>query len=407
LQPQQHETAETPVPAGEPAASSIVVSRIEIPKRTYIRVIVVLAIIFLLLQLWTTLLLIFIAFLVATAASPLVGKLEERGVPRGAAVVGLLFALVAVVALLLWLLIPPLVEQTRAFTTDFDNYVQQARDFADGTQAIDDQIENATDGSVAAPSAIFSGFLAVGTSLITGVANFLIVIVLAVYILMDGDRIYIWIARYLPRNQRIKVRQALPEISHVVSGYVIGQSINSTLFGIFTFTVLTMVGVPQAILLALIAAVADAIPIAGVFIATVPAGLVALAAPEGGITTAIIVVVAYTIYQQIENYLIVPRVFGNTLEISSFAILVAVLIGGQLLGIIGVILALPMAAAVPVIERIWGTDLAPGGALASGQPDDVTEHDNDGRRTWNRRRQVPVTAPRREGGKRRRRWARR
>lgn len=403
MQPQQQQSDKPVVPGGPPAASNIVISRVEVPKRTIIRVLLALAIIFLLLQLWTTLLLIFIAFLVATAVSPLVGNLEERGVPRGAAVVGLLFALVAAVALLLWLLIPPLVEQTRAFATDFDNYVQQARDFADGTGAIDEQIESATDGSGAAPSAIFSGFLAVGTSLITGVANFLIVIVLAVYILMDGDRIYNWIARYLPHHQRIKVRQALPEISHVVSGYVIGQSINSTLFGIFTFTVLTVVGVPQAILLALIAAVADAIPIAGVFIATVPAGLVALAAPEGGITTAVIVVVSYTIYQQIENYLIVPRVFGNTLEISSFAILVAVLIGGQLLGIIGVILALPMAAAVPVIERIWGTDLAPGGALASGEPDD----DSDSRRNWNRSRQVPVTAPRREGVIRRRNRARR
>lgn len=349
--------------------SSVVVSRVEIPKRTIVRVIAVLAIIFLLLQLWTTLLLIFIAFLVATAVTPFVGKLEERGIPRGAAVVGLLVTFVGVVALLLWLLIPPLVAQTRAFATDFDDYVQQVRDFANGTQVLDDQIENATDGSGAAPSTIFSGFLAVGTSLVTGVANFLIVLVLAVYILIDGERIYNWIARYLPPRQRIKLRQALPEISDVVSGYVIGQSINSTLFGVFTFTVLTVVDVPQAILLALIAAVADAIPIAGVFIATVPAALVALAAPEGGITTAIIVVVAYTAYQQVENYLIVPRVFGNTLELSSFAILVAVLIGGQLLGIIGVILALPLAAAVPVIERIWGTDLAPGGALASGKPD--------------------------------------
>ena len=364
-----------------------------------VRVIAALAVIFLLLQLWTTLLLIFIAFLVAIALTPLVVRLEDKGVPRPAAVSGIVLLLVSVIALLLWLLIPPLVDQGRAFANDFDEYVQQAQSFVGGNGALSDQIESATDGTGPSPSTIFSGFLAIGTNLVQGIANFLIVVVLAVYILIDGERIYNWIARYLPPRQRAKVRQALPEISKVVSGYVIGQSINSTLFGIFTFAVLTIVGVPQAILLAMIAAVADAIPIAGVFIATVPAALVALAAPEGGISTAIIVVVAYTAYQQVENYVIVPRVFGNTLQLSSFAILVAVLIGGQLLGIIGVILALPLAAAVPVIERIWGADLAPGGALASGQPDlklsDLTKDSDDRAESQGSRPRAKTAAPRR------------
>ncbi|MGI8642696.1 MAG: AI-2E family transporter [Thermomicrobiales bacterium] len=391
--------------------SSVVVSRVEIPKRTIVRVIVALAIIFLLLELWTTLLLIFIAFLLATALTPLVVRLEHKGVPRPAAVSGIVLILVAVIAGLLWLLIPPLVDQGRSFAADFDQYVVDLRSTFEDNETLDTQIENATAGSGPNPSALFSGFLAVGSNLVQGIANFLIVIVLAVYILVDGERIYNWIARYLPPRQRTKVRRALPEISKVVSGYVVGQSINSTLFGIFTFTVLTVVGVPQAILLAVVAAVADAIPIAGVFIATVPAALVALASPEGGITTAVIVVVAYTAYQQIENYVIVPRVFGNTLQISSFAILVAVLIGGQLLGIIGVILALPLAAAVPVIERIWGRDLAPGGALASGQPDldmsgwtreAVGEHDASQSRAVSK-----PSAPRRGRSGRRRRRARR
>lgn len=405
--PPTHDERDGQAPITTAAAHSVVVSRVEIPKRTIVRVIAALAIIFLLLQLWNTLLLIFVAFLVAIALTPLVVKLENRGVPRGIGVAGIVLVLVGVIALLLWLLIPPLVDQGQSFASDFDDYVEQIRSLTDGNSAISNQIENATGSSTPNPSAIFSGFLAVGSNLVQGIANFLIVVVLAVYILIDGERIYKWIARYLPPRQRAKVRLALPEISKVVSGYVVGQSINSTLFGVFTFTVLTIAGVPQAILLAVVAAVADAIPIAGVFIATVPAALVALASPEGGITTAIIVVILYTAYQQVENYVIVPRVFGNTLQLSSFAILVAVLIGGQLLGIIGVILALPLAAAVPVIERIWGTDLAPGGVLASGQPDlqlsDLTKHqDDDEDDKQHRGRTEPVAAPRRDAGRRRR-----
>jgi predicted PurR-regulated permease PerM len=108
--------------------------------------------------------------------------------------------------------------------------------------------------------------------------------------------------------------------------------------------------VPQALFLSIVAAFADAIPIAGVIIATIPAVLLAFSVSLG---TAVIVLAAYLAYQQVENYVIVPRIYNNTLQISSFAVLVSVLIGGELLGIVGVLLALPIAAAIPVIERIW------------------------------------------------------
>ncbi len=362
------------VPSAD-AAPSVVISRVEIPKRTIFRVILALGVIFLLLKLWSTLLLVFIAFLLAIALSPIVLRLEQRGVPRVAAVWVILLGLASLFAVVLWLLIPPLIDQSRTFGEQFNTYVDQLRSFADTNEALDDQIENATENPPGNPSVIFSRFLAVGTNLVQGIASFLIVIVLAVYILIDSERIYNWISRYLPNNQRVKVRRALPEISRVVSGYVVGQSINSTLFGLFTFTVLTIFDVPQPLLLALIAAFADAIPIAGVIIATVPATLLALTGPEGGITSAVIVFALYMAYQQIENYVIVPRVFGNTLQLSSFAILVAVLIGGQLLGIIGVILALPLAAAIPAIERIWHADIVPGGVLASGKRDNTDLND--------------------------------
>jgi len=107
------------------------------------------------------------------------------------------------------------------------------------------------------------------------------------------------------------------------------------------------------VLLAVVAAFADAIPIAGILIATIPAVLLALTVSW---QVAGLVFLLYVGYQQLENYVIVPRVYRGTLQISSFAVLVAVLVGGQLLGIVGVLLALPIAAAVPVIERIWRED---------------------------------------------------
>jgi predicted PurR-regulated permease PerM len=146
---------------------------------------------------------------------------------------------------------------------------------------------------------------------------------------------------------------------------VLGQLITSALFGLFSFALLTLLDVPQALFLAILAAFMDAIPIAGILIATVPAVLLAFTVSP---TAAVIVLVAYVVYQQVENYIIVPRVYNNTLQISSFAVLVSVLIGGELLGILGVLLALPVAAAIPAIERIWIGERHPWRERARPQP---------------------------------------
>ncbi|CAN0484230.1 unnamed protein product, partial [Phaeothamnion confervicola] len=98
------------------------------------------------------------------------------------------------------------------------------------------------------------------------------------------------------------------------------------------------------------------VPIVGVPAATVPALILAATVSW---ETAIVVLVAYIVYQQIENYLLVPRVFGNSLQVSSISILLGILVGGQLLGILGTLLALPITAAIPVIERVWSEPLPP------------------------------------------------
>jgi predicted PurR-regulated permease PerM len=185
----------------------------------------------------------------------------------------------------------------------------------------------------------------------------LLVVTMTAYLLVaDGERLLFWLFGYLPARQRLKVRRALPEISRVMSAYVVGQFITSALFAAFALGTCLVLGVPQAVLLALLAFVADAIPLIGATLATAPAVLLALTVSPA---TAAIVLVLYVAYQQVENHVIVPRVYQNTLKISSFGVLVAVAIGAQLLGIVGALIALPIAAAVPVIERIWREEQPP------------------------------------------------
>ena len=328
------------------------VTKIEIPARTILVVIGTLSLIWLLLQVWTILLLVFLAFLLSLALLPPVRRVESHGSARVTAV-GLVFlVLIGAIAGFFFIVVPPLVDQGQNFVdnaptylTRFERIIARYPELNRRYQDLQAQAEEG--GNLALP---WSQILSLGSGFVAGIANLFFVSVLTFYLLLEGERTYRFLARYFTPELRFRMRRAFPELTRVVSGFVIGQLITSLAFGIFAFVVLTIAGVPEPLLLAVIAGVFDAVPIVGVPAAMVPAALLALTV---SVPTAIIVLSAYIIYQQIENYVLVPRVYGNTLQVSSLSILVGVLVGGQLLGVIGVILALPITAAIPVIERIW------------------------------------------------------
>jgi predicted PurR-regulated permease PerM len=346
---------------GETLSPAPVTVRHELPLRTIVTVLAVLALLWLLAQLWTLLLSLFIALLLTAALDPPVTRLERRGVPRSISIAVFVLALAGIVVGVAVLVVPPLLEQGTQLAEAAPGYLERFRLFTQANPEVFTRVQAATAGSDADPQTVASRFLAAGAGLFRGISAFLIVLVMTAYLLADGERIYDWTVRYLPQAQRIRVRQALPEISRVVSGYLLGQLLTSLLFGVFAYVVLSILGVPQPLLLAIVAAVADAIPVVGVVIATVPAVLLALTVSP---LVAGIVLALYLAYQQVENYLIVPRVYRGTLELHPFAVLIAVLVGAQLLGVLGVLLALPIAAAVPVIERIWGGRSSSGAAVS-------------------------------------------
>lgn len=329
--------------------------RIEVPIRTIVRVTLALLVIWLCVKLWSIFLLVFIAFLLAAALAPPVEALHRRGWPVGRAVGAVVIALIAFLAVILGILIPQAISEARQVASDLPAYVDRAQGLLHRYPSIDKQVRSLTDRASSGGSGVStSRVLAIGSDVVTGVANVLFVLVLAIYLVVDGERVYGWIARYLSPVQRIRVRQAMPEVVKIVSGYVVGQTITSLLFGIFAFGVLLVAGVPGALLLAVLAGILDAVPLVGVPVATVPAVLLAMTV---SVPTAIVVLALYIAYQQVENYVVVPRIYGKSLQVSSIGILLAIVVGSQLLGIVGILLALPLAAAIPVIERIWSEEV--------------------------------------------------
>lgn len=343
--------------AGGGFASPVVVTtttRIELPTITIAKVLGAIAIVWLVFQIRHILLLIFLGGLIALVLDRPVSWLQARGVRRSLAVSMVLGAAVVLFGGLLSVLAPRVASDLSEFWNRLPTYVEQGLGWLQDRQPdlYDRVVTWARQEQEGLNAGNFNvrGLLGQGVGIVSGIGNVIITLTIAIYLLTDQGRSLNGLIRLLPPKHEAKFRAMIPGVAKVVNGYVVGQSINSVLFALFALAVLSLLGVPSVAVLALIAAIGDAVPQVGVILATIPAVLLAYTvSPQ----TALIVLIAYFVYQQIENYVTSPRVFARTLELPPLITLVSVLVGGSIMGMIGVLLALPVAAAIPVVWRIW------------------------------------------------------
>lgn len=332
------------------------VTRIELPVRTIIRVVLSLFVIWLLLQVWHIFLLVFVAFFLSMALLPAVLRLTRWGLPYVASVGIVSLLLVIGIVGFFALIMPPLIDQVQSLVNNAGSYADTFQSLLQRYPEINRRVQElrAHPPSITGSSLPWAKVLSYGTGIVSGITNAFFVLILTVYFLLEGERTWRYLSRYVTPRLRFRLRRAFPELLQVVSGYVRGQIITSLLFGVFVFILLSVTGVPQPLLPAALAFIFDAVPIIGVAIATIPAVLLAATV---SVPTMFIVLAGYVIYQQFENYVLVPRVFRNVLQVSSISILLGILVGGQLLGVLGTLLALPITAAFPVLERVWNEDV--------------------------------------------------
>jgi predicted PurR-regulated permease PerM len=179
-------------------------------------------------------------------------------------------------------------------------------------------------------------------------------VVLAIYFIADSERSLGALYAMFPRRFHVRLARVLLNLETIVGGYLRGQIITSVAIGIFTFALLEITRVRNALALAAFAAVTDVIPFVGGLLATTPAVLVAL---SRGSVVATIVLVAMIGYQEFESRVIVPRVYGQALRLSSAVVVIALLVGGKVGGIIGALLALPIAAALRMLIEELRVDM--------------------------------------------------
>jgi predicted PurR-regulated permease PerM len=204
-----------------------------------------------------------------------------------------------------------------------------------------------------------------GLFAIEGTTTVVLVLVLAIYFVLEGRRAFSWLIDFAPKNQRARIERTAREIQVVVKAYMRGSLITATIAGLFVFVTLTILHVPLALLLGVLAFAFDFVPVIGTIVMAVVASLFALLVSP---THALIVAVAILAYHGIEAYILIPKIWGKAMRVSTLTVLLGITIGATLQGAIGAVLALPVAAAYPIIESIW---------LREHLPSDTVERHED------------------------------
>ena len=301
-----------------------------------------------------------ISLFLAMALNPLVGFLQSHGIKRRGAAAGIAYAAaLAAIAGIAAAFIPTLVDQVNNFANKVPDYVHDLTHgrgrlgFLETRYHVVEKVRNAVEsGGVRRLIGIGGGAaLTVTKSVLTAIAAVVTIVFMTFFMMLEGpglmDRIY----GLLPERLQPRWRAVGHDIYRTVGGYVQGNLFISLIAGVSSGLVLFVLDVPYAVALGLVVALLDLIPLAGATLAAIVVVLVALAAQ--GLTAAIIVAVFFIVYQQVENHLLQPVVYGRTVQLSPLVVLIAVLVGAEVAGVLGALGAIPVAGAIQVIIVDW------------------------------------------------------
>lgn len=343
--------------------------KIELSLRNLLVIAGVVLGIWLLGKIWGVVLLSAVGLLLAGALMPFVDWLQRKTGSRATAVLIVVLTVLLAVAAIFAIVLPPLFQQGQDLYDRAPQIQERAAEFADERGWVDlrDRIREFQFSDVLSGST--SLFVDTGRQVISVGFTVLTTFFLAAYFLLDARRLKEFMFFSTPRAWHVHIAALLPALQRVVGGYIRAQAITSGAIALFSFAMLTVLGVPNAIALAAIAAVADMIPFIGVYLVITPMAASALTVSP---TTAIIVVGLSLAYQQFEDRVLNPRIYGATLRLPTIAVVLAILVGAELLGIVGALLGLPIAAAIRVIVEYFA-GLRHGSvkdAASSASPDD-------------------------------------
>ena len=369
-------------PAGSPPKDDRPrVIRIEPSPVTIIALLLLIAGLWVLNRLLPVVLVLVAALIIVGTISPAVQWFEERRMRRGLGIAIIFTALLVVAVLFVTMTIPSLMAQaTNLLDQEPALRVRLANWLAGShlTNPLAELLRNVHSGYVA--RIVASNAIEFSTRVVVIFAYIMSSVFLALYIMIDRDRLRGGLFSVVPRSHHIRLSRVMLNLETIVGAYIRGQVITSVLIAVFVFILLRVCGVSSALVIALFAGVADVLPYIG---AVLSVGAAAAAALSRGPTIMIVVLALMLAYKGFESRVIVPRIYGRALRLPSSVILFSLLTGSVLLGITGALLSLPVAAAVLMLIEELRVDLPGHQELAKDV--EIKERDDRGEEEYERR----------------------
>jgi predicted PurR-regulated permease PerM len=321
--------------------------RIELAPSTMWTLVGVLAILWLLFKLLPIILVLIAAFFLVGTLNPLVHWMEEKGLGRTRSIALVFSSLILLTLVTAVLTIPALLAQVSSILDQEPILRAQLADRLMGfplSDALANWLRNFKYGGTVNAAAATA--FAYSMQALEFIAYAVSALFLALYIMLDRDRLRGGLYAVVPRTHHIRLSRVLMNLETIVGAYIRGQVITSLALGAFVFILLTVCGVANAMSLALFGAVADILPYIGIFL---PMATAVLSAVSHGPVITLVVLALMVFYMEFESRVLVPWVYGKMMRLPSTVVLFALLAGGTLMGMTGILLALPFAAAVMML----------------------------------------------------------
>lgn len=301
----------------------------------------------------TIIVLIMLSMAIALGLNPAVSWLHRRGVRRGLAVVMVALGFIVALGLAAWALVPVVSEQVSILLVRAPGYLENLRQnpqiaaFDAQFGVIDRAVSYLTSGELL--SGLFGGLVGAGQALANTIFSVIVTIVLTLYFLITLPNIKEMIFRLAPASRRARVKYLANEMFKRVGGYVSGLFLVVLIAMTVSFIFLNVVGLSQyALALTVVVGLFAFVPLIGTTISMIIVSIIAFSfSPVTGLVT----LVFYLIYQQIDAYVIQPRIFSHSVQLPAVLVMLAAISGGVLLGMVGAILAIPVAAALLLLYR--------------------------------------------------------
>ena len=323
--------------------------KFDISTTSIIKIVLAILLVWFLYVIRDILVLFFIVLVIVASLAPLVNRMS-RYIPRVLAVIILTIIFFGVLVAIGFVIVPPIIIQLKTLAINLPIIISK---LGPVYQSIQHSIGNYQEGLFNLSSQlgkISSGLYSTTLGFVSGIVAVVTILVLAFYMLLEQDAIKNFLHQTVPGERKEKIFEITKKIGQKMGGWLRGQALLMLIVGVADSIALVSLGIPYALTLAVWGGITEVIPYIGPWLGLAPALIIAFTISS---LKGLLILIAYVIIQQLESQFLVPKILGKAVGLSPVIIILALLIGAKLMGILGVIIAVPVAAAIAVLIQEW------------------------------------------------------